>query len=39
MLVSLNSLFVFLGWSDCRVKSIKLQRHIYCPEEKELTKA
>ena len=39
MLASLNSLFVFLGWSDCRVKSIKLQRQIYCPEEKELTKA
>ena len=39
MLASLNSLFVFLGWMDCRVKSIKLQRQIYCPEEKELTKA
>ena len=39
MLASLNSLFVFLGWADCKVKSIKLQRQIYCPEEKELTKA
>lgn len=39
MLASLNSLFTFLGWSDCKVKSIKLQRQIYCPEEKELTKA
>ena len=39
MLASLNSLFAFLGWSDCRVKSVKLQRQIYCPEEKELTKA
>ena len=39
MLASLNSLFSFLGWSDCKVKSIKLQRQIYCPEEKELTKA
>ncbi len=39
MLASLNNLFVFLGWSDCRVKSIKLQRQIYCSEEKELTKA
>lgn len=39
MLASLNSLFVFLGWQDCRVKSIKLQRQMYCPEEKELTKA
>lgn len=39
MLASLNSLFAFLCWSDCRVKSIKLQRQVYCPEEKELTKA
>lgn len=39
MLASLNSLFSFLGWSDCKVKSIKLQRQIYCPEEKELIKA
>ena len=35
MLASLNSLFAFLGWTDCRVKSIKLQRQIYCSEEKE----
>lgn len=39
MLASLNSLFSFLGWNDCKVKSIKLQRQIYCSEEKELTKA
>ena len=39
MLASLNSLFSFLGWSDCKVKSFKLQRQVYCPEEKELTKA
>ncbi len=39
MLASINSLFAFLGWVDLKVKSIKLQRQIYCPEEKELTKA
>ena len=39
MLASLNSLFSFLGWTDFKVKSIKLQRQIFCPEEKELTKA
>ena len=39
MLASLNSLFAFLGWADLKVKSIKLQRQIYCREEKELTKA
>lgn len=38
MLASLNSLFAFLGWVDLKVKSIKLQRQIYCPEEKELNK-
>lgn len=39
MIASLNSLFVFVGWDDLKVKSIKLQRQIYCPEDKELTKA
>ena len=39
MLASLNCLFSFLGWVDLKVKSIKLQRQIYCSEEKELTKA
>lgn len=39
MLASVNSLFAFLGWYELRVKSIKLQRQIYCLEEKELTKA
>lgn len=39
MLASINSLFNFLGWHDLKVKSIKLQKQIFCPEEKELTKA
>lgn len=39
MLASLNCLFAFLGWHDCRVKSLKVQRRVFCPEEKELTKA
>ena len=39
MVASINSLFAFLGWGDLKVKSLKLQRQIYCPEEKELTKA
>lgn len=39
MIASLNSLFAFVGWQDLKVKSIKLQRQVYCPEEKELTKA
>ena len=39
MLASINSLFQFFGWVDLKVKSVKLQRQIYYPEEKELTKA
>ena len=39
MIASLNSFFAFVGWEVLKVKSIKLQRQIYCPEEKELTKA
>lgn len=39
MIASINSLFVFLGWLDLKAKNIKLQRQIYYPEEKELTKA
>lgn len=38
MIASLNILFMFVGWQDLKVKSIKLQRQIYCSEEKELTK-
>jgi len=39
MLASINSLFEFLGWHELKVKTVKLQQQIYCPEEKELTKA
>ena len=39
MLASLNSLLDFLGWADCKVKSLKQQKQVYCAEEKELTKA
>ena len=39
ILASVNSLFAFLGWHDLKVKSLKLQQQVFCPEEKELTKA
>ena len=39
MLAAVNSLFDYLGWIDCKVKAIKTQRQIYCPENKELNKA
>ena len=38
MLASLNSLLDFLGWTACKVKTLRCQRQIYCTEEKELTK-
>lgn len=39
MLASINSFFSFFGWNDLKVKSLKLQQQVFCPEEKELTKA
>lgn len=38
MLASLNGLLDFLGWSDCKAKSLRQQKQIYTPEERELTK-
>lgn len=39
MLVALNSFLQFIGLSDCCVKLLKIQRQIFCREDKELTKA
>ena len=39
MLASINSFLRFVGLENCRVKSLRCQRQIYCPEEKELTRA
>ncbi len=39
MLASINCLFAFLGRYDLKVKSLKLQQQVFCPEEKELTKS
>lgn len=39
MLASLNGLFSFLGWQDFRVRALKLQQTVFCPAEKELTRA
>lgn len=37
-LSSLNSLLGFLGWSDCRVKSVKIQQRVFRDASRELTK-
>ncbi len=39
MLSSLNSFLTYIGRADLRVKSIRVQREIYCFRKKELTKA
>lgn len=39
MLASLGSFLTFTGCGSCRTKSLKLQRQIFSPEEKELTKS
>jgi len=38
MLASANSFLKFLGWQDCCVKGIRIQKKIYSVEDKELTK-
>lgn len=38
MLASLNSLFTFLGWYELRVKTIRVQRQVFCSESKLLRK-
>ena len=37
-LSAINKFFSFLGWSDCRVKYLKIQRRIFRDAEKELTR-
>ena len=39
MLASLNSFFDYIGWSDFKVKSLKVQQQLFCSEDKELSKA
>lgn len=35
---SLNSLFTYLGWHDCKVKTLKIQKQIFADKDKELSK-
>lgn len=39
MLSSLNGFFDFLGWEECKVKFLKIQRRIFRNQERELSKA
>lgn len=38
MLASINSFFAYMEWTDCKVKTLKLQKQVYCAEEKELSR-
>lgn len=39
MLAAVNSFFSFMGWNDCRVKRLRIQRKVFCNESRELSKA
>ena len=39
MIAAMNCFFRFCGWHDLCVKQFKMQRQVYCSEEKELTRA
>ncbi len=39
ILVSLNRFFAFLGWYDCQVKTLRIQRRLFREDSKELTRA
>lgn len=38
MISSLNSFFVFMNWTESRVKTIKIQKQIFAGKDRELTK-
>lgn len=38
MLAALNGLFRFMGWADCRVRFLKIQRIIFRDPKRELTR-
>lgn len=39
IIAALNAFLHFMGWEDCCIKPFKVQKTIFCSEEKELTRA
>ena len=39
MIAAVNAFLRFVGWADCCIKQFKVQKKVFCSEEKELTKA
>lgn len=38
ILAAVNTFLNFTGWGDCKVKPLKIQRNLFCREEKELSR-
>lgn len=38
ILAAINTFFNFVGWVEFRIKPLKIQKNLFCKEEKELTK-
>ena len=38
MLAALNGLFRFLGWEDCRMKFLKVQRRLFRDKDRDLSR-
>ena len=38
MVAAVNQFFTFLGWEDCKVKALKLQRKLFRDDRRELTR-
>ncbi|WP_431733354.1 site-specific integrase [Flavonifractor plautii] len=39
MLAALNGFLNFMGWRECAVKLLKIQKSLFCDEHRELTRA
>ncbi len=39
MVAAINAFFAFAGWTDCRVKALRIQRRMFRSEERELTRS
>lgn len=38
MLIAVNRFFDFMGWADCKVNTLKLQKRLFREEKRDLTK-
>lgn len=38
MIAAVNQLFTFLGWEDCKIKALKLQRQLFRDDRRELSR-